>query len=158
MPIIDFEKDKIVDGYKVPDGYFNYLEETVLQRISVEKRRRKRNRITLWISSTAACVIVLLGLVFFLPNEEPPVALHNANETETHSTETMDAFFSEIEKIEEKLLAYNAISEQQTRQIAQDLEKQVTAIEEMMDAGKMRDEDYQMLDYYVEETMYDIYY
>lgn len=155
MPKIDLEKEKIADGFKIPDDYFANLRVTVLQKISIEEKKKKRNRIVLFVSSVAACAVLLLSVILFTPNENSTLTL--AKDNFANQVENEDQF-SEIEAIEEIFFAYNEISEIHTQQIANDLNERAEYIGELIENDELHDVDYQILDYYTEDILSDFYY
>lgn len=157
MPKIDLEKEKIADGFKIPDDYFENLRVEVLQKISVEKKRRKRNRVVLFVSSAAACALLLFGVVLFFPDREnsaPTLTRGNA----INQAENSDYLLGEIDEIEEILLTYNTIHEDHVQQIANDLNERVELVGELIENDELHDVDYLILDYYTEDLLSDFYY
>lgn len=57
--------------YRTPDGFFEKVQEEVLERAQCGKRK-KQHRMKLIISATLAAAAVLLGVIFF-PASQPEV-------------------------------------------------------------------------------------
>ncbi|MDL2297094.1 hypothetical protein LJC37_03975 [Bacteroidales bacterium OttesenSCG-928-E04] len=157
MSNINLEKEKIADGFTVPDGYFDSLEDIVFQQIHLEKKKKNRNRILLFTSTAAACAIIAFGVAFFT-SEEKQLTAFNEIETTVNHTDEVNHFFAGIEEIEAALLAYNPTAKEQIKQTEIYLEEKIATIEELIDSDKLQDEDYQMIDYYIDDFFSDLYY
>lgn len=157
MPIIDLEKEKIADGFQIPNGYFDDIEDVIFQKIYLdEKKIKQKNRWRIFAFSAAASVLIVLGLFLLIPQNDYSKAQNDPRDEEQKSETEM--LFEEMDHIEETLLAYSTISDEQALQINHDLDQRVEMLEEMINEEKLQDEDYQILDYYLEEVLFDIYF
>ncbi|NMH27319.1 hypothetical protein [Flavobacterium silvaticum] len=79
------ETKKINIGFKTPEGYFDSLEDRIMQRIN-ELPEAKETRIIplyrrkIWMYATAAMIVIALGTAFFLEKSVDDVPDHEVLE------------------------------------------------------------------------------
>lgn len=51
--------------YRIPDGFFDKMQEQVMERVQKEEKHKKPHRVKLILWATLAAAAVLVGVVFF---------------------------------------------------------------------------------------------
>ena len=85
--------------YHTPDGFFEKMQEQVMERVQGEKQKRQ-HRMKLVISTAFAAAAVLLGIIFF-PASQPEIEQLPSNSlivsTNLDSySDTMDRYIEEM--------------------------------------------------------------
>ena len=112
-----FEKDDILQreelktgAFSVPEGYFDSLEERIMQRIGDNRPAGRRTPLAKWwIAAAAACAVVVAALA--IRHTTAPITEQTAYED--------DAEFIELMDIDERSLAEYG-SEEEQDDISQD--------------------------------------
>lgn len=65
MKDLDTYKDE--NAFRIPDGYFEKMQNDVIQKIHYNQIRYHRNRLIIGLSSIAAGVFIFVGFLVFLP-------------------------------------------------------------------------------------------
>ena len=63
MENLDQYRDK--NAFQVPDGYFENLQNDIIQKIHHHQKITRRNRFIISFSSVAACLLIVVGLFSF---------------------------------------------------------------------------------------------
>jgi hypothetical protein len=77
----NFDLDKIKDRqlYKMPDAFFEKMQQNVLEKTVLQKEteiipiRKTYPELKKWIFAAAACIVLFIGSVFFFQNTEENV-------------------------------------------------------------------------------------
>lgn len=121
------EINKISPGFDTPEGYFDLLEDRIMQRIGElpescdpENRVIRLNRKKIWIYAAAAVVVIALGSsLFWNPSSEIP---------EPEVLENYLAYQTSINQFD----LMNVLDSEDIREIQTDLPVEDKAIEEFI--------------------------
>ena len=146
MSILD--KIKKGEDFQVPDGYFDKLPDVVLAKIKKEKPTMQRKHILFTVSSIAASLLLLLGIVGLIRMEKQDNASLSAQNGNLPAVDTLTL---------RNYLAMNETNSELTDQmeamIADETPKPVYSSEsELALAYHQFDEgDYLVMEYYADE-------
>ncbi len=65
-----FDDSNKKNPFEVPEGYFDSLEDRIMDRISSEKEDTREIQLRPWVAYAAAAAIALLVIFFLIPNSD----------------------------------------------------------------------------------------
>lgn len=152
---MDLNQIKKDDCYKVPENYFEDLPKMVFQNIAKQKRTIAIRRSVIAISSIAASILLIVGIIQLRPTTQVPlVAQVDTMAQETTQTEviTAEAPATQESNIMTAQATYTKQDSQanhktQTRKASSSTEETTT----------LQDIDYQIINAYIEELSFNDY-
>ena len=147
---MDLNELKNKDCYKVPENYFEELPKMVFQNIAKQKRAMTIRRSVIAITSIAASILLIVGIIQLRPTTQVPlVAQIDTTAQETAQTEviTAEAPANQEANIMTAQATYPTRADSQANHKTQSRTTSSTSEE----TTTLEDIDYQILNAYIED-------
>lgn len=100
--------------YRVPDGFFEKMQEQMTKRAADDKKHKRQQRMKLIISVTLAAAAILMGVIFFLATKPeieqfPSNSLIVSMDLDYSSPDVMDQYIADMS--DEELAEWVELSE-----------------------------------------------
>jgi hypothetical protein len=139
------------EDFQVPAGYFDKLPDAVFAKIKKEETVAQRKRISFTISSIAASLLLLLGIVGLIRMEKQE-NLQSAHNTITNSslpavdTLTLRNYLAMNETLSEMTDQMEAMITDEAPKPVYASERELASVEHQLDES-----DYRIMEYYADE-------
>ena len=149
MENLDQYRDK--DAFRVPDGYFENLQNNLFQKIHHRQKIARRNKFIISFSSVAACLLIIVGIFSFFHQDGKSVLLSSRDTVSdaavieqplSETTTNPEIITVDKMKLNEKQLANSSSAKSAKKEISENKSQQFDEL------------DYEIVESYSDELVY----